>query len=166
SVTFVAKMEGRVPAGNHADAPKLRLRYQASEDFQALALAEHGAGQWGITLGPVQIRTGLTYKLTAGDAETDEHTVRVRAGAHIAKFEVTYRHRPYRKVPNTVVAFPNAQSAKPYLRGPRGSDVEMILRASRPVKSARIDFIANKVKKELPIETRPTDPRTLVCRFT
>ena len=165
TVSFAARIEGRVPIGNRTDAPKLRWRYQDNEDFFTQSLQQDSAGVWTAEMPPGQFRAGFTYKITAGDAETPEHQVSVRAGAHVKKFEITYRHRPYRKLANATETFPNPNAARPHIAGPRGSEVEMLVRTSRPMKSAAVEFMAKNVKKNLPIEMSKTDPHVLICRW-
>ncbi len=166
SVTFAARIEGRVPAVNQPDAPRLQWRYQDNEDYFTLPLQRDDAGLWTATLHASQLRTGLTYKVTAADVETPEHQVRVRARAHVNQFDIAYRHRAFRKLANTKATFPNEQSATPHIFGPLGSEVEMIVRTSRPIKSARVEFVAAKIKQDLPVELLKVKVPSFVCRFT
>lgn len=166
AIAFVAKIEGRVPASNRPDAPKLHWRYQDNEDWATLPLSNESGSTWNAQLEASQLRGGLTYKLSAGDAETPEHQVRVRARAHVTKFEITYQHREYRKLPKAApTVFPNEHSARPHIHGPHGSEVEMVVRASRPVKSARVEFLVGKTSKDLPVEMKKHEPQTFACQF-
>jgi hypothetical protein len=166
TVMFAAKISGRVPIGNRHDAPRLLWRYQVDEDYLAQPLQSDNAGLWSAQLMPTHLRTGLTYKLTAGDAETPEHRVMVRARAHIKKFEIAYRHRPYRQQEDESVTFPNANAARPHIICPRGSEVEMIVRTSRPVREASMELSTKSGTQKLPLERSKTDPRAFTCRWT
>jgi hypothetical protein len=150
AIAFVARIDGGVPIGNRPDAPKLSYRYQANEDYLTQPLQQDDGGAWTAQLHAAQIRTGFSYKISAGDAETPEYQVRVRARAHVKKFEVTYRHRPYRNLPIRTIAFPNQQATRPIVQGPRGSEVELVVRASRPVKKANVEIVTKTGKKDLP----------------
>lgn len=165
SVSFAARIAGRVPAENRPDSPRVQWRYHPDEDWNTLPLVPEPAGTWSTQLAAERVRTGFQYKLSAGDAETPIHEVRVRARAHIANVEIRYRHRPFRKLPQMpAVIFPNEHSARPIVHGPRGSEVEMLVRTSRPIREARVEFVANQIRKDLPIEMR-ADETAFVCRF-
>jgi hypothetical protein len=142
SITFMAKIEGRVPADHRSDAPKLSYRYQASEDYLTQPLQPDGSGAWTTQLHAAQLRTGFSYKISAADAETPEYQVRLRTRAHVKKLEITYQHQPYRKLPKTLTSvFPNQRDTKPFIRGPIGSEVELIVHACRPWQKASVEFL-------------------------
>ena len=165
SMTFIAKIEGRVPVGTRSDAPKLSYRYQASEDYLSQPLQQDKDGLWATQLHSAQIRTGFFYKVSAGDAETSEYEVRVRTRAHVKQFDGTYHHRPYRKLPKTAtITFPNQNATKPIIHGPRGSEVELIVHTSRPAKTASIEILIGNAKKEHP--GRKLDHNTFSFRWS
>jgi collagen type III alpha len=164
SITFAAKIEGRIPAANRPDAPKLSYRYQANEDYLPQPLQPDGAGTWTAQLHPAQLRTGFSYKISAGDAETPEHHVRVRARAHVKKFEITYYHQAYQKLPRTTTSvFPNQRETRPVIRGPRGSEVELSVRASRPVQKMSVEIVTAKATKE--VQLRKLSEDAFACRW-
>ena len=165
SIAFVAKIDGSFPTGIRADAPTLHYRYQPNEDFRTLPLQQTDT-TWTAQLQPTEIRTGFTYKVSAGDAETPEHQVRVRGPAHVTKFEIAYQHRAYRKLPNRTVVFPNRDFAKPLIHGPRGSEVAMIVYTSRPVKKAGVELLLKDAKAALPIRLLPNEPQAFACKLT
>jgi len=140
SLHVVAKIDGRVPSGDRPDAPRLWHRNQATEDFQAQLLRQDSDGNWVGQLSEKQIGLGAVYKLTAGDAETPEQSVRLRADTHVKKYEVTYHLAPYRKLPRTTTSeFPNALATHPIIAGPRGTKVQLVVHPSRAVKTAIIE---------------------------
>ena len=164
-VIFSARIDGRVPTGHRADAPHLQYRYQTTEDFLTLPL-QLDEGLWTAQLLSAQLRTGFVYKITAGDAATPEYQVRVRARAHVKQFEVKYHHRAYRKLASTTTTFPNEFASRPFIRGPRGTDVVLIVRASRPVRQASAEILTPGARKDLPAHKLPDDPHAFTCRFT
>jgi hypothetical protein len=145
-IAFAARIEGRVPSGNRPEAPTLSYRYHADEDYLTQPLQSDGAETWTTSLLPAQIRTGFTYKISAGDAETPEYQVRVRTRTHVAKFALTYQHPPYRKLPTGPFVFPNDKETKPIIRGPRGSEVEVVIHASRPMQKPRVEIALANIK--------------------
>lgn len=161
-VAFAASIEGRVPAVNRPDSPRLQYRYQSSEDFRTLPLSIDPTGAWTAVLPASEVRTGFTYKISAGDAETPEHQIRLRGPAHVSRYEIAYRHKPYRNIKNGIDHFPNERAAVPLIHGPRGSEVEMVVHPSRAVKSARVEL--TNPKRELPIQM--IDARTFSCKLT
>ncbi len=163
AVNFAVKIEGRVPTGK--TKPTLHYRWNADDDFIAMPLQADGAGVWSAQLLPAQLRAGVTYKITAGDAETPEHQVRTRAAAHVQKFEIKYEYRPFRKRKDTISVFPDDKGSRPIIHGPLGSEVELTIRASRPVKTASVEIATKSGKKELPIRMVPADAHAFVCRF-
>ncbi|MBI3824308.1 MAG: hypothetical protein HY289_16700 [Planctomycetes bacterium] len=164
AITIVARIEGRVPTGNRPDAPTLWYRYQATEDFVAQPLQSDGAGLWTVQMQAAQVRTGFTYKLSAGDVETPEHQVRVRVRAHVKLFEVTYHHPAYRQLPKSPASvFPNPNATRPIIQGPPGSEVELVIHASRPVQKAIIEFATAAGKKETLLDKRSDDVWT--CKW-
>ena len=166
AIAFAAKIEGHIPASHRPDAPRLLYRYQVNEDYFALPLQAEGAGTWTAELPSEQLRTGFSYKIAAGDAETPEHQVRVRGRAHVKQFEITYRFRPYLKHANKSVAFPNKVQATPVIHGLRGTEVEMIVRMSRPVKKAAVTVDSADSKIDVPTRLLSDDPHAFTCRFT
>src|ERR1035438_2906367 len=112
---------------------------------------------WTAQLHAAQIRTGFSYKISAGDAETPEYQVRVRTHAHIKQFKITYRNRPFRNLQTRTETFPNNARTKPIVDGLPGSDVELIVRASRPVKWANVEVATKAGKKDVPMRKLSDD---------
>jgi hypothetical protein len=164
AVTFAVKIEGRVPSGKNQAT--LHYRWNADDDFLTVPLQAEGADVWSAQLLPAQLRAGVTYKITAGDAATPEHQVRTRAAAHVQKFEIKYSHLPFRKRKDTTSVFPDDKGTRPIIHGPFGSEVELTIHASRPVKTASVEIATKRGKRELPIRMLPDDSHAFACRFT
>ena len=115
---------------------------------------------------PAQLRSGITYKISAGDAETlgasDSHS-RGRPCTECSRSSI--EHRPFRKPKNTISVFPDDKGSRPIVLGPIGSDVELTVHSSRPVKTASIEITNKAGKKELPIRMSQNDPSAFACRF-
>ena len=130
-----------MPSLGRPDAPRLLYRYQADEDYFALPLQADGGGTWS---AQIALRTNpygiFLQKSPSATAETPEHQLRVRARPYAAKFEITYHYRPYRKLAKKTVAFDNG-GALPIIHAARGTEVELLVHASRPVQSARVEII-------------------------
>ncbi len=166
AVPFKARIEGRIPGSHRPDVPKLYYRYQDSEDYLTQPLHQDDAGLWTTQLLANQLRTGFTYKLGAGDAETPEHRVSVRGRAHVKSFEIAYEQRPYLQNTRSKSVFPNQAAARPIVNGMRGAKVEMTLRASQPVGEARIEIVTAKGKIDLPTRKLSNDASAFVCQWT
>jgi hypothetical protein len=166
AVTFAAKIEGRVPASNRPDAPRLLYRYQSNDDYFTQALQSEADGTWTAPFPSAELRTGFFYRIAAGDTETSEHQIQVRARAHVQRFEVTYHYRPYLQRAKKTMKYPNKTAAVPIIHGLRGTEVELLVHASRPVKKASVEIESNGVKKSLPIRILADDAHAFACRWT
>ncbi|MBI2805796.1 MAG: hypothetical protein HYX68_12525 [Planctomycetes bacterium] len=165
-VSFTALIEGRFPVGDRPGAPRLHFRYQPSEAYRSLPLRSDDGATWMAELLPGQIRTGLTYKISAGDAETPVYQIRARAPVHVVRYEITYRHRGYRKLASATEVFPNSAAIQPIIHGPPGTDVEMVVRTSQPVKQARVELAPQPGAGEPILRIMPGEPNRFACRWT
>ena len=82
------------------------------------------------------------------------------------KLEIKYQHRPFRKLKDTTSIFPDDKGNAPIIHGPIGSDVELTVHASRPIKSANVEIATKTGKRDLPGIFSQTDPQAFTCRFT
>lgn len=163
---FQARIEGRFPKINHEGAPRLLFRYQKADSYVAIPLEEALDGTWGATLSPDQIQNGFWYKVAAGDAETPEYQVKVQALAQATKFEATYKFRPYLKLPELTERYPNAEAVLPHIKGHRGTEVTLVVRANRHLREGRVEIEANGVKTDLVGELMKDDPQALRVKWT
>lgn len=164
SVNFAVRIDGRVPTGR--EQPTLHYRWNADDDFLPLPLQSEGGGVFSTLLSPVQLRAGIAYKISAGDAETPTHQIRTRPAAHVRTFEIKYEHRPFRGLKSAVSVFPDEKGTRPIIQGPIGSAVELTIHASRPVQSASVAVANQSGRRELPVRIVPDNPRSFTCRFT
>lgn len=165
-VDFLAQIEGRVAAPNTSEAPALQYRYDSRDVFVRVPLEEDVDGKWGVRLPADQVRTGLSYKLTAGDASTPEYQLSVAAQPFVSKFEATYTYRPYRKVRPETVVFPNEEFHQPRLMAHRGTRVALTIRANTPVKGGMLDIEQAGRRNQVLAQPAANDPAALSFEFT
>jgi hypothetical protein len=156
---FQAQIEGRFPRAGQPGAPRLLYRYQASDPYVALPLDEALDGTWTATLVGDQVQNGLWYRIAAGDTETPEYQVKVQSLPQATRFEITYRYRPYRKLAEQTVVFPNDEAVWPRIKEYRGTEVKVLVRANRELRAARIELDSGGTKTDLPGVILADDPR-------
>jgi hypothetical protein len=164
-VYFVAQIEGRVPEPNTPDAPALHFRNTPNDVYVRVPLEEDTTGQWHAKLSPDQVRTGLWYKVTAGNATTKEHRLTVRSQPFVTQFTVTYKYRPYRKVADETVIFPNETAHQPRIYAHRGTAVTLRIRANTPIKAGSLMLAVDGKLAGVKGEAAD-DPNALVFRLT
>src|SRR5205814_588556 len=115
-------------------APHLLYRAGAGERWRREPLRyDEGRRDWAATLDDKAVGQGLTYKVAAGDAETPEYRVSVRASPLLTAFKATYRPRAYTgKGP--------AVSLERKLEGLRGTRVEVLVGSNRDIAEAKLDL--------------------------
>ncbi len=154
-ISFVVKLEGRVPSLRAHGAPMLRYRHDPADDFLAQPLQIAGDGTWTLSFPADKIRGGFWYTITAGDAITPEQRVRVRAKTFVSKFTVNHEPRPYRLTKKSTIVFPNEQEPKLAIRGLRGTAIELIGEVNRSVKMVDVALHSGKVAVTLPTRIAP-----------
>lgn len=164
-VDFAVQIEGRFPGVNQPGAPTLHFRYHPQDDFVAIPLEEDLAGGWSARLLADQVQNGLWYKITAGDAATPEHQIKVRPEPLVSRFEVGYTYRPYLMVKPETVAFPNERAVFPRIKGYRGTEVTITAHTNSRVKQGRIEIDIDGQKKIIPASVLPDRPQTLMGQF-
>ncbi len=165
-VDFQASIGGRFPKLGQPGAPRLLYRYQTGDLYVPLALDEAHDGTWTATLLGDQVQNGFWYKIAAGDTETPEYQVKVQSWPQVARFDVTYHYRPYRKMADETVVFPNEQAVLPRLRDYRGTEVEMLIHTNRALRAGGLQLDINGVRTEVPGEVLASDSRTMRTRLT
>lgn len=165
-VDFQARIEGRFPMIGQPGAPRLLYRYQAADPHVALALDEAPDGTWTASLLGDQVQNGFWYKIAAGDKETAEFQVKVQSLPQATRFEVTYHYRPYRKLADDKVFFPNEFAVIPRLKDYRGTEVKLVVRTNRELRAAHVEMESNGVRKDLAAEILANDPRALSVQLT
>jgi hypothetical protein len=156
-ITIVARVGGRVPDVRDKDAPRLLYRHEEGEAYRERFLQPDESNQeWAATIGPQDVGNGFFYKVAAGDAESKEYRVQVRAAPLLSKFLARYEYRPYTKK-----ADHTRESRK--LEDLRGTKVHIRATANRAVKEGRLDFEgADGVGDLIRAESDPKDPHALI----
>ena len=163
---IVARIEGRIADAGTPEAPAIHFRNDPTDVAQRVPLEEGKDNHWSVRLTPEQIRSGLSYKLTAGAASTPEHQLTVRTQPYVQEFKVTYRFREYRKARPETIMFPNAAARVPTFLGYRGTDVDLTIRANTAITKASLDF-ESAGKRSWAVYGEPIagDPKSVRFRF-
>jgi hypothetical protein len=146
SVKFVAAITGKVPSANRPDSPRLLFRYRLGDVYEERPLERETESEWTTVLPANQVHSGFWYMIAAGDAETGEYQVRVRAKPVVEKIEVTYHYRPY-------LGWRDEISTEPNLKALRGTEVALLALANRPVKEGKC-FIDGKGPQQVVLGER------------
>lgn len=159
SVSFAAEITGYVPKTNRPDSARLLYRYHQEDPPEAKPLERDG-NQWVTQMPAFQVHSGFWYRIAAGDNETPEHHVQVRATPLISEILVTYHFRTY-------LAWPDVTTREPNLEAPRGTEVTLLVRTNRLVREGKIDYTSEQ--GTTPIAGEPVgkdDPQALRFKFT
>jgi hypothetical protein len=160
SVAFAAVITGKVPAANRPDAPRLLFRYRQADPYEERPLELERESDYATTLPANQVHGGFWYKIAAGDAETEEYQVRVRATALIEKIDVEYHYREYLGWKNQIVSDPNISAV-------RGTEVVVTAHANRPVRTAQCNIFGKEdYKLTVPGELVPGTANVVQFKFT
>jgi len=132
-VTFVVKIHGYRPQENGPEVPTLHWWNEAAPTPRTRALRLSGSEEWSTTLGPLEVGNGFWYHLTAGDAQTADYRVRVRASAHLSAFRARYRYRPYLNLPEKIRTVRAIEEV-------RGTEVILEGQPNREVREATLEW--------------------------
>jgi hypothetical protein len=136
-VHFVADVSGKVPDPKATDAVKLLYRYDEGDPWLERRLIQEPSGEWTAALSAIDVKNGFWYKITGGDAATEEYRVGVRAAPAITDFKATYHFRPY-------VALADEVRRDRELKGLRGTEVFLRVRTNRTLRDGRLEFEGNE----------------------
>ena len=164
-VEFHANISGRYPKLGQPGAPRLLYRYQQADPFVPLALDDPPDGTWTTSMLADQVQNGFWYKIAAGDAETPEYQIKVQSLPQATRFEVTYHYRPYRRLADDRVIFPNEQAVLPRLRDFRGTAVTLVVRTNRELSRGHVEMETGGIKSELSAEILGDDRRGMRVDF-
>jgi hypothetical protein len=159
-VGFVVEVSGKVPDPKAPDAVKLLYRYEEGDPWLERRLAPEAGREWTASLSAIEIKNGLWYKITGGDAATEEHRIRVRAAPAVTDFLATYHYRPY-------VARADEVRHERELKALRGTEVSLCIRTNRTIRAGRLEFEGKDKSGAKPVQGQPAgdDPQTLLVRF-
>jgi hypothetical protein len=148
TVTFIRPPDGDVtlPIGSPfhlvvqvsggASDPRLRYHSEESEPYRERFLQyDEVTRQWTTTLSPPEVGNGFHYRVAAGDFQSDEYQVTVRAGPLITDFLATYHFRPY-------VARPDVVRTSRRVEALQGTVVDLLVSTNRTVKEGTLELEA------------------------
>lgn len=156
-VKIAVHVGGKVPDPRGPGALRLLYRHNPSDPYQERPLQEgDGDREWDTVLPTTHVQNGFWFRVAGGDAETREYRVQVRSTPLLTGFDVKYHFRPY-------LAWQDETGHDPNLRGPRGTEVELIAHTNRQVSGGQISL-----ENGLPIssELLADDPQALRFRLT
>ncbi|HTU20978.1 MAG TPA: hypothetical protein VMG10_23200 [Gemmataceae bacterium] len=157
-IRFVVEVNGKVPDPKSPDAVKLLYRYEESDPWLERLLMQEASREWTTLLSAIEVRNGFWYRITGGDAVTEEYRVSVRAAPALTDFLATYRFRPY-------VARADEVRRERELKELRGTEVLLRVRTNRTLREGRLSFEGKSGVRIVPGTVDPRDPHTLLVRF-
>jgi len=133
AVTIAVQVDGRVPDPGKPDAVKLHWRHDPHQPYQVLPLApQESAREWAVVLSVADVREGFLYKVTGGDAETEEYKVAIVTAPIPTEVIANYHYRPY------VGKVDEIRRGDRKIEALRGTEVTMLVRTNRTVKEGKL----------------------------
>lgn len=157
-LSFEVEVDGKVPDPRGADAVKLVYRYDEGDPWLERPLSQEPSREWTTSLSALEVRNGLWYKITGGDAETEEYRVAVRAAPAITDFLATYHFRPY-------VARADEVRRDRELKELHGTEVLLRVRTNRALRDGYLELENKTGHRTVRGEVDPNDAHTLFVRF-
>src|SRR6185437_14898637 len=157
-VNFVVEVAGKRPDPKADDAVKLLYRYDEGEPWLERRLLPETNREWTTSLSAIEVKNGLWYKITGGDAATEEYRVSVRAAPAITYFLAMYHFRPY-------TARADEIRRESELKELRGTEVLLRVHTNRALRDGRLEFEGKDGLKIVPGEVTAEEPQTLFVRF-
>jgi hypothetical protein len=155
-INFVVAVNGKVPSPKAPDAVKLLFRYEESDPWLERLLIQEPSREWTTSLSAIEVKNGFWYRITGGDASTEEYRVSVRAAPAITDFLATYHFRPY-------VARADEVRRQRELKELRGTEVRLRVRTNRNLRDGRLEFEGKNKTERCTID--PAQPDTLLVSF-
>jgi hypothetical protein len=156
-INFAVEVGGKTPNAKADDAVKLLYRYEEGDPWLERRLVPEDNREWTTSLSSLEIKNGFWYKITGGDAATDEYRVGVRAAPAILHFLATYHFRPY-------VARADEVSHERALKELRGTEILLRVHTNRMLREGWLEF-EKEGAKPVRGEVDANDPHTLFVRF-
>jgi hypothetical protein len=157
-VHFVVEVTGKVPDLKAPDAVKLQYRYEEGDPWLERLLLPETGHEWTASLSALEVKNGFWYRITGGDAMTDEHRVSVRAAPAVTDFLATYHYRPY------VARADEVRRERP-LKALRGTEARLRVRTNRTLRDGWLEFTGETGAKTERGVVDPADSHTLLVFF-
>lgn len=156
-VVIAVKLGGKVPSADSPDKPRLLIRHNPNDpNYDELPLVPSAqAREFELRVPDYLVQNGFWYKVAAGDAETPEHRVTVRALPAFTTFAVKAEFPKYlRRDPET--------SDDPNVRAPRGTQITFTARTNRKVRDGALKTETGTLVPGVP---DPADDTALLFKF-
>src|SRR5262249_36171450 len=125
-----------VPSVRDKLAPRLQYRHDREEPYKERYLQyDELTGEWSATVAPIDVRNGFWYRVAAGDSQSGDYRVQIRATPLITEFLATYKYRPY-------TGWPQRTRSDRKLEALRGTEVAVVVHSNHPVKEGRLEVEA------------------------
>ena len=152
-------VNGRVPAGDSPDRPRLLIRYTQEATVPEEYLLPPGAGprEFSADLPASVVQNGFWYAIAAGDSRTPEYRVTVRPRPVITGYSIVTTFPEYTRLkPET--------TTDPRLEAVRGSEIALTVTGNRPLKAGQLRLTSQAV----PVAAEPVagNPEQLCFRLT
>lgn len=136
-VTFLVKVNGRIPGPNAPDTVRLRMWYNPDDpetyEERPMKVVEGERRKFTLSIPPKQVRNGFHYRILAGDTRTDDYVVTCKIIPEFTGFEVKYDYLAYLKRPTETTNDAN-------LLAPYGTLATLTASTNREVKSGHIEI--------------------------
>jgi hypothetical protein len=156
-VVIAVKIGGKVPSADAADKPRLLIRHNPNDpNYDEVPLVP-GANsrEFELRVPDYLVQNGFWYKVAAGDAETPEYRVTVRALPGFTTFAVKADFPKYlRRDPET--------TDDPNVKAPRGTQITFTARTNRKVRDGSLKLETGALVQGVP---DATDDTALVFKF-
>src|SRR5262249_21462876 len=156
-VTVTVRVGGKTPPADGPEALKLLFRYPdepAHRFTKEIRFEPDTGGLWKATVSADRILSGFFYKVTGGDAETEEYRIQVKSTPLVNDFEVTYHYPQYLQKLSRITHEPN-------LHAVRGTWVTLDVRTNRKVKEGWLDTLIAGKKAPVPGQVVKKDPEVI-----
>lgn len=156
-VVIAVTLGGKVPSADGPDRPRLLVRHNPNDpNYEELPLVPgEKAREFELRVPDYLVQNGFWYKVAAGDAETPEHRITVRALPAFTTFAVKAEFPKYlRRDPET--------TDDPNVKAPRGTQVTFTARTNRKTRDG---FLKLETGVSVPGTPDPADDSALVFKF-
>lgn len=150
---IVAEIQGHVPDEDEPDAPKLHYRANVGDPYFEKPMEYNRTERtWMGVVRPEDVGTGFLYKVSAGDSETAEYRITLRANPLIEEkaFQAIFERLPYRGEPTKrIQTQQHSTMDHRELIDYRGTTVRLQVPTNRQLKNAYLAFMNKEGKTRI-----------------
>ena len=157
AVTISAHLEGKIP-----DKVQVLFRSQEGDPYKT-AIVTRQDRDFTAVIQPRDLGNGFLYKVVAGNVETPEYRITVRARPLLSRVEATYHFRPYLGWLDELHFGRSTFKMEAW----RGTEILMEVRTNRPVKDAAVvlEFPDGSREERLVARTLADNPNAFQVKF-